>query len=180
MIARAVSDVRLREATAGDAAFIGEMLAEAASWDRPPGAPPPPLDDLLAVPQIADYLEGWGRRGDAGMIAVQEGRPVGACWFRLMTTEHPGYGFIAEDIPDIGLAMLPGHRDRGVGRRLLEATVALARRRGFRALGISVAEANRRARHLYESVGFVAVGREERSLTMRLDLRATTSGDAAT
>ena len=179
MIAGAVSDVRLREATAGDAAFIGEMLAEAASWDRPPGAPPPPLDDLLAVPQIADYLEGWGRPGDAGMIAVQEGRPVGACWFRLMTAEHPGYGFIAEGIPDIGLAVLPEQRHRGVGRLLLEATVALARRSRFRSLGISVAEANRRARHLYESVGFVAVGREGDSLTMRLDLQAPTLGDAA-
>jgi ribosomal protein S18 acetylase RimI-like enzyme len=166
-----MTDVDLRPARSEDATFIGEMLAEAASWDRPPGAAPPPLEELLTVSKVADYVEGWGRKGDGGVIAELDDRPVGACWFRLMTAEHPGYGFLAEDIPDLGLAVLPQHRGCGIGRRLLEGTILLARGQGFRSLGISVAEANRRARGLYESVGFVAVGREDDSLTMRLELR---------
>ncbi len=59
----------LRRATEADAAFIAEMLAEAASWERPPGEPPCPLADLLAVPQVADYVEGWGRPGDEGVVS---------------------------------------------------------------------------------------------------------------
>jgi len=110
----------------------------------------------------------------AYLIAEVDGRPVGACWFRLMTAERPGYGFIAEDIPDIGLAVSPAFQGRGIGRRLLETAIAQAQGLGFASLGISVAEENRRACRLYESVGFVAIGREGDSLTMRLDLKDVT------
>ena len=160
----------LRRAGADDAAFIGEMLAEAASWDRAPGEPSWPLDELLEIPQTADYLEGWGRAGDAGLVAESDGRRVGACWFRQMTPERPGYGFIAADIPSVGLAVMPDHQGRGLGRRLLDGLIALARDQGIAALGISVAEKNERALRLYTSVGFAAVGREGDSLTMRLDV----------
>jgi len=163
-------EVVVRRAGVGDAAFIGEMLAEAASWDRPPGEPPPTLDELLDIPQVADYVEGWGRAGDAGLIAESDGRPLGACWFRRMTAEHPGYGFLGADIPGIGLAVTPEHRGQGIGGRLLDGMIALARAEGVAALSLSVAAANTRARGLYAGRGFVEVGREDHSLTMRLDL----------
>ena len=169
----------LRRAGADDAAFIGEMLAEAASWDRPPGAPPPSLEELFEVPQTADYLESWGRAGDAGLIAESEGRPVGACWFRQMTADRPGYGFIGPEIPSVGLAVVPDHQGLGVGRRLLEGLIALARAQGIATLGISVAERNERARNLYTSAGFVPVGREGDSLTMRVMPRGRQSSSVS-
>ena len=168
-----------REARPADADFIAQMLAEAASWDRPAGTPSAPLSEVLAISQIADHIEGWGRTGDGGVIVEIDGRPAGACWFRLMTAEHPGYGFIAPHIPDVGLAVSPAFQGRGIGRRLLEAAIGQARELGFASLGISVAEGNRRARRLYESVGFVAIDREGTSLTMRLDLAGAAPEDQA-
>ena len=50
----------LRPATRDDEPFIAAMLAEAASWERALDEPPYPLDDLLAIPEIADYVEDWG------------------------------------------------------------------------------------------------------------------------
>jgi GNAT superfamily N-acetyltransferase len=146
------------------------MLAEAASWEREPGEAPCRLDDLLAIPQVADCVEGWGRAGDGGWIAEEDGEPVGACWYRRFTREHPAYGFIAEDVPGLGLAVAPGARGRGIGRALLAAAVTAARREGHPALGSSVSERNSRARRLYETLGFEVVGREADSLTLRLDL----------
>jgi ribosomal protein S18 acetylase RimI-like enzyme len=160
----------LRRATPGDAPFIAAILAEAASWEREPGEPPYPLADLLRVPQIADYVDGWGRPGDVGFVAEEDGEPVGACWYRRFTREHPAYGFIAEDVPGLGLAVAPGAQGRGIGRELLAAAVTAARREGHPALGLSVSERNTRARRLYETLGFEVVGREADSLTMRLDL----------
>jgi ribosomal protein S18 acetylase RimI-like enzyme len=165
------SSLRLRPAGLGDAPFLIEMLVDAGSWNRPPGEPPPPAAALLAVPQQADYIEGWGREGDGGVIAEQDGERVGACWFRRFTAEHPGYGFLGEDVPGIGLAVRDGFRERGIGGRLLEAALAAIRERGAPAVSLSVELGNDRARRLYERAGFEPVGREGGAITMRLRLR---------
>jgi ribosomal protein S18 acetylase RimI-like enzyme len=156
--------------TAGDEPLVAAMLAEAASWERPRGDPPYPLSDLLAIPEVADYVQGWGRAGDAGVVAEVDGAPAGACWYRRFTAEHPGYGFIAA-VPGLGIGVEPARQGLGIGRALLAATIELAREQGHKALGLSVSERNVIARKLYEGAGFVIVGREGDGLTMRLDLR---------
>jgi ribosomal protein S18 acetylase RimI-like enzyme len=161
---------RLRPATRDDEPFLMEMLAEAASWDRPAGDDPFPIEDLLTIPQVADYVVGWGREDDTGRIAEVDGRPAGACWFRRFTADHPGYGFLGEDVPGMGLAVQPARRRRGLGTRLLVETIEVAREQDLRALSLSVASLNEPARRLYGRAGFVVVGREGDSLTMRLDL----------
>jgi ribosomal protein S18 acetylase RimI-like enzyme len=62
-----------------------------------------------------------------------------------------------------GLAVSPAFRRRGVGRALIEAASAEARRRGARRLTLRVLGPNETARRLYESAGFVVEGvqREE-------------------
>jgi len=155
--------LRLRTALPQDEAFIAEMLAEAASWDRPPHEAPPALADLLAEPRVADYIEDWGRSG--------------ACWMRCFTADHPGYGFLGADVPGIGLAVVPESRGSGIGRRLLAALIEAADERGAGVLSLSVAKANSAARALYDHLGFVVVGREGGSLTMRLDLVSGTTRD---
>jgi ribosomal protein S18 acetylase RimI-like enzyme len=52
------------------------------------------------------------------------------------------------------LAVVPAHRGRGVGRRLLEAVEARARALGCCKLTLEVLENNPRARRMYERAGF--------------------------
>jgi len=66
--------ITVRETRQTDIGFLTAMLAEAASWDRPVGAPPPPPDEILSEPQVADYVESWGREGDAGIVAEWDGK----------------------------------------------------------------------------------------------------------
>ena len=165
----------LRPATPDDEPFLWQMLREAASWARPEGEEPYALEDLLDVPQIADYVAGWGRAGDDGMVAEVDGRPAGACWLRRFTAAHPGYGFLDEDIPGLGLAVRPDLRRRGIGTALLAATIALAREQGYFALSLSVEELNEAALRLYVRAGFVVVGREGDAFTMRLDQESARS-----
>lgn len=49
----------------------------------------------------------------------------------------------------------PAARQRGVGRRLMEAAAEEARRRGAVSLVLSTAKTNRSAQRLYESLGWV-------------------------
>jgi ribosomal protein S18 acetylase RimI-like enzyme len=59
---------------------------------------------------------------------------------------------------ELGIAVLPGHQGAGLGRALLGAAVESARSRGARKLSLRVLGGNARARHLYESCGFIVEG----------------------
>lgn len=62
----------------------------------------------------------------------------------------------------LGIGVLKEHRGRGVGAALLEATLADARRKGFKRIELSVRVDNERATRLYEKFGFATEGRMRR------------------
>lgn len=127
---------------------------------------------ILADPQVAHYVTGWMRPGDGGVVAEADGEAVGAVWWRTFTAADEGYGYVADDVPELGFAVAHHHRGRGYGRALLEEAVARATALGLRGLSLSVEDGNR-ARRLYESVGFAAVGRTGNSDTCVLWLAAS-------
>jgi putative acetyltransferase len=49
---------------------------------------------------------------------------------------------------------LPSLRGRGLGRRLLERMIAIAKQKGYRRIYLETASRLKEAVHLYESVGF--------------------------
>jgi len=170
-------DLTLRPAGPADAPFLAEMLAEAMAWR--PGAPRPLASDV----RRSRYVVGWPRGGDRGLVAevrrpdvagdvhnpVRAGEQLGAAWYRLMTADDPGYGFIDSEIPEITIGVVPSRRRRGVGRRLLTALLDAARAEGHDALSLSVEEDNFALR-LYESVGFRPVEKVGNAWTMMVPL----------
>jgi ribosomal protein S18 acetylase RimI-like enzyme len=160
---------KLRAAGPGDEPFLRKMMYEAAAWN--PDWPHEEVIEALSNPVLARYVDGWRRPGDAGVIAERDGDAIGAAWYRLFTANEPGYGFVDERTPELGLAVVPLYRRRGVGTALLEALIQRAREDGYRALSLSVAVSNR-SRLMYERVGFEKVGEQGESWTMRLDLGA--------
>ncbi|MGO2859802.1 MAG: GNAT family N-acetyltransferase [Brevibacterium sp.] len=73
-----------------------------------------------------------------------------------------GYGWVAADIPELSIAVLPDHQSQGIGGALLDVVCALARISGFPAVSLSVEDGNGAA-HLYHDRGFVSVGRHGNS-----------------
>ena len=158
----------VRAARAEDEPFLWRMLATTANL---PPAEPPPVERVQADPGIAPYVAGWGRPGDAGVVAEVGGEPVGAAWFRLYAAAHPGYGFVAAVIPEISIGVEAGWRGRGVGRELLNALLATARANRHDALSLSVDHRNAPALALYRSIGFVeTAGGSAENPTMLLRL----------
>jgi ribosomal protein S18 acetylase RimI-like enzyme len=162
-------DIVVRRAGADDAGFLAQMLAHAMAWR--PGSTPPPETTVRA----SRYVVGWPRAGDGGLVAEAgvsgEGdRDVGAAWYRVMTADDPGYGFVDGDTPEITIGVVPSWRRRGVGRRLLVALLEVARADGHHALSLSV-EHDNGARRLYESIGFESHEKVGDAWTMVVDLR---------
>jgi GNAT superfamily N-acetyltransferase len=162
-----------RLSTRADPAFLAEMLYEAANWRDDGAEERPPFDELLAQPELRRYVEGWGRKGDAAIVALDRlDEPVGAAWYRLFTIDQPGYGFVAPDVPELSIAVYPECRGRMVGSLLLSTLVTRARAEGHHALSLSVATENPAGR-LYARTGFEVVPGDDEgsgSVTMLLDL----------
>jgi GNAT superfamily N-acetyltransferase len=144
--------------SAADAPVVWEMLYHAIHVAD--GAEPPPRS-ILSEPTLAHYARDWGQRpGDLGFAAIAEvsGTPVGAAWVRLFSAADPGYGFVAADIPELSIALLPGYRGQGLGSRLLAALLAAAEAQ-FPAVSLSVSKGNA-AQTLYARFGFSVIGED--------------------
>jgi ribosomal protein S18 acetylase RimI-like enzyme len=150
--------------------FLVEMLYEAVYWRDDGAEERPPLESVFANPQHARYVEGWGRAGDTAVTAFDRNEEaIGAVWSRRFPASAPGYGFVAEDIPELAIGVYPEFRRQGVGNLLLGAHIAHARAAGERALSLSV-ERDNPSRRLYERNGFVVQRAGEGADTMLLTL----------
>ena len=144
-----------------DVPFMRDMLHHAYYWRE-------------TMPEAADlpvlrYVKGWGRPGDASVIAVEGASRVGAAWHRLFPATEPGYGFIDESTPELTMAVVPSRRGQGTGAALLTALIDRARKDGFPALSLSVEDATAQV-SFYERQGFEKVKKVGNAWTMRLDL----------
>jgi len=160
--------VQIREADAWDVPFLERVLLEAYNWSESRFT----LDWIRTNDMARRYLEDFPADGDVGVVALIDGNPVGAVWGRTLPVERAGYGFVASDVPELTLGVLPEARRRGVASSLMTAVVDIARQRRIPGLSLSVEDGNT-ARRLYERFGFAVVGRNGGSNTMLL---TTTEG----
>ncbi|WP_123308714.1 GNAT family N-acetyltransferase [Cellulomonas sp. PhB143] len=160
--------MHLRPATSSDLDLLERLLVEAFNWT---GETRVTLAEVRTDPQHAHHLRGWRRSTDLGVVAeAPSGEPVGAAWARVVPVGEAGYGYVSEDVPELGMAVLSPYRGQGVGRALLDTCVDALRGAGRRAVSLSVEDGNETARRLYESRGFVRAGRVGGSDTLLLRL----------
>ena len=154
------NNLQIRPLTPADEDFLWEAVYHAIYV--PAGESQPPRS-ILGDPNIARYVQSWGRAGDFGFAAKLAGRPIGACWGRLWTEDDRGYGYIDPQTPELSLAVWPGHRAKGIGTRLLKALLVEANR--FDGVSLSVSSINPAVR-LYDRMGFERVNVQGSSLVM--------------
>ena len=158
-----MSDVLLRKGGAQDVRFLRDMLHHAYYWrERVPGS------------LVSRYVRGWGRPGDTALIALENGFPVSAAWFRLFAAAEPGYGFVDESTPELAIAVVPSKRGHGVGDDLLSALIQKAQSAGYGRLSLSVEPGNP-ARKLYERHGFAVVDEGDEAWTMVAELASNST-----
>jgi ribosomal-protein-alanine N-acetyltransferase len=117
---------------------------------------------LEAVEAIerASFVNPWQRKLFAAELTNRHALPLAA--LTLPGGVLAGYlclWLAADEAQVQNLAVHPAYRRRGVGRHLLVAGLAEARRRGSRLATLEVRPSNRAARALYRRLGFREVGR---------------------
>jgi ribosomal protein S18 acetylase RimI-like enzyme len=134
----------IRPATAADEAALAELDERTWTTETSPAPAPPP-----GTPFFDD-----GTRPENVLVAEHDATVAG--YVRL----DEGFGIPAHAHVLVlgGLAVDPGRRRLGIGRLLVDAAVAEARRRGARKLTLRVLGHNAGARRLYANRGFVVEG----------------------
>lgn len=152
-----------------DMPFLWEMLFQSI---HVPEGEKAPSRDILKESNIEKYLKDWGRQHDHALVAMDgENNPVGAVWIRLLNRENAGYGYVDDDTPVLGMAIMPQHRRQGIGKHLLSEMIGLARSIGYSAVSLSVDHRNKTALELYKKNGFEQVYQDDGgSWTMKKDL----------
>lgn len=138
-----------RPLAASDQAKLWRWL-QIALWDPPPAALRPV--EVLQMPGVRIYAEGWGRAGDVGVVAQVDGIDAGACWMRRCTA-GTGFAYVDDSTPQLGIALEPEWQHRGFGRPLMLAALAAARAAEYRRVSLTVHLQNP-AQRLYEACGF--------------------------
>ena len=129
-----------READANDFATVGRLLADFNAEFGDPAPPPAALATRIAE-LVAD--------GDTVVMVI--GEPIAGLSvmrFRKGIWSQALECYLAE------LYIAPAHRGRGLGRLLMEASMARARVQGADYMDLGTAETDVAARALYESLGF--------------------------
>lgn len=133
----------------------------------------PPKEELLNLPLLKKYNEGWGRKGDRALIAFEDHVPVGAAWYRLFTEDQKAYGFVNDKTPELGIAVTMQARGKGIGNLLMEKLFETAARDGYTSLSLSVDPKNHQAVKLYKKLGFEHCGSSGTSWTMIYTIPST-------
>jgi len=153
-------DVVIRRGDRLDVPFLRSLLGFAYNWH---------VAAFDTDVSISRYVDGWGRRGDMALVAMQGGHSIGAAWFRLFPETSPGYAFLDKETPEVTAVVVPTRQGQGIGATLLAALVERAKAEGYPALSASVRRDHSDA-PLFTEQGFEQVREEGETLTLRRSL----------
>ena len=99
----------------------------------------PPSADIVFTEDFIQYTEAFGTNPlDLGIVAEDNGNPVGVAWVRLMKS----YGYVDNDTPELSISLLPEYREKGIGTTLLIELLNSLKMKNCRYVSLSVQTAN--------------------------------------
>ena len=122
----------VRDAVVGEAAGLAELHAK-----------------CFETPWTAEFWLHETQSAISELLVAEGERTIGFALARAVTDEAELLSFAVD----------PSSRRRGIGRQLLSAMVCRLAKRGCCRIYLEVAKSNDAARSLYESLGFMEVGR---------------------
>ncbi len=112
----------------------------------------PPAREIIRLPEIFVYIDGFGGADDLGVVAEVAGEVVGAAWTRII----PAFGHLDDETPELAISILPEWRGKGVGSRMMEHLFGMLREAGYRRTSLSVQKDNPAVR-FYKRLGYAIV-----------------------
>lgn len=159
----------VRLATAGDAPVIAEIHVSGWQSAYRGLVPDHVLDGLSVVRHTREWQRHFSEAGESAgrVFVVEEGAVLG---FALISPSSDRDLDPRAVLELVALYVHPTCWGRGLGRGLVDACASDARTRRFSSLSLWVLQGNRRARRVYERLGFRADGARELRHIASVDL----------
>ena len=113
------------------------------------------LTDAPAAEDAAAFVRSNIATGNPQFVAEHDGEIIG--WCDILRSSYEA----EQHCGSLGMGIIPGWREYGVGRLLIETTLSTADRAGFLRVELTVNADNERAIRLYRKHGFVEEGRKQ-------------------
>ncbi|HQT81355.1 MAG: ribosomal-protein-alanine N-acetyltransferase [Ferrovum sp. 37-45-19] len=114
------------------------------------------LPQVMAIERVA-FSHPWSERN------FKDSLGSGAMGL-MLTVNQQGLGYtvfmpVIDELHILNFAIDPQHHRRGLGQRLISGVLELAVSQHLKEIYLEVRESNHGARHLYDKVGFMEIGR---------------------
>ncbi|MGI0148571.1 MAG: GNAT family N-acetyltransferase [Thermoplasmata archaeon] len=119
------------------------------------------IEEVPDLRQERRWLSAFDGVRNVLIVAIADGEVIGAADCHAGTFPKDGH------MGGIGIAIQSGWREGGLGRRMMERVLEWMRSRGFKKAELAVFATNHRARHLYDSLGFVEEGIRRKHVRIR-------------
>lgn len=136
------------------------------------GAKPLPRE-VIRQPELAVYVQDFGKPDDRCLVAESRGKVLGAVWTRIFSGEVKGYGNMDASTPELAVSVKKEFRHQGIGRRLMQEMIGVLKNSGYGKVSLSVNKENP-AYRLYESLGFQTAEEQGEDVLMFLAWQAGT------
>jgi RimJ/RimL family protein N-acetyltransferase len=154
------SSVTLRARTDADLDVLYRVAADLPTWEERRPRPPMPLTRSAFDARVARSVEQEESADGLQFVVDADGTPVGT----VSLFEQDDLARHAE----VGIALVPEARGRGIGTAAIEQIVEFAFvRRNLRRLHLQALASNRGAIRAYEKAGFVVEGRRREHAWVR-------------
>jgi ribosomal protein S18 acetylase RimI-like enzyme len=107
---------------------------------------------IIEKPELQVYIKDFGKLDDNCLVAVCDGKIVGAVWTRIIN----GFGSVDEKTPEFAISLYREYRGRGIGTNLMREMLELLRSKGYKQTSLAVQKDNYAVK-MYKSVGFEIV-----------------------
>lgn len=154
--------IQIRPIEENEIVLLSDFLYEAI-FQRDEENPIP--RSIIERPEIQVFIQDFGKRDDHCLVAVVDGRIVGAVWARILVGEVKGFGNIDDFTPEFAISLYKEYRGKGIGKRLMDAMLDLLRDKGYSQASLAVQKDNYAAK-MYEKLGFCRVNENEEELIM--------------
>jgi GNAT superfamily N-acetyltransferase len=147
------AQIQIRRLTAADAVLYRDIRLEGLRSDPESFGSTFEAEDARPLSFFSERLA-----GSAAFGAFHDGEIVGVAGLLIREGRKEAHKALL-----VGMYVRPGARKAGVGRRLVETIIEFARPR-VELIQLAVVSHNRPARRLYESLGFLEYGLENKAL----------------